>query len=100
MTEKTFKLPQTPAERFVSDVTSQLNEKAQTRRQVVKTLGFSSVTLADLIGVSDVTVSGWMAGRTEPREDVRRRIGAALILRYIKLYNPNGLDKIPPFESL
>lgn len=100
MTEPEFKLPRTAAELFASHVVEEREDPAGLRKAVVKVLGMTQVTLTEQTGLSTLAVHKWINNRVDSHPKTRERITAALTIQFIKKYNPNAQEALPPFENL
>ena len=95
-----FKLNQPAPERFASDVLDNRDEITETRKAVVRVLGYTQVQLADATGCGTVTINNWLNNSKNTQNGVRVRIANALLLRYIEKYQPTAQDTLPPFRNL
>ena len=95
-----FKLNEKAPERFAADVRSIRDSDAATRKAVARVLGFTQISLAAETGVGLSTICNWLNDSKKTRDSVRGKIGNALLLRYIQIYEPKAHDKFPPFDTL
>ena len=100
MTEHNIKLTDTAAGRFAVDVNNERNAIAGMRKAVIKVLGFTQVSLSEATGLSTVAVSNWCNNEATSHSETREKIAAALTVRYVYTYQPDGTQALPPFDNL
>ena len=95
-----YKLNEPAPQRFAADVLDNRDEVIETRKAVIRVLGYTQVQLADATGCGSVTINNWLNNSKNTQSGVRVRIANALLLRYIEKYQPTAQDMLPPFRNL
>ena len=60
----------------------------------------TQVTLKEATGLSTLAVHRWINNRVDSHVKTREKIHAALTIAYVKKYNPNAHEALPPFENI